>query len=214
MNYYQIALKVFNKLRKNPKSLYYIGKAFIRGFLYANYYRFFKRNIIIKMPFFAYAKLNIGGIGSVFIDRGCSVHYNTFDGLNIITLSTGAQVLIGKRCHLGGTTIRCQKKIVLGDDVMAGYCLVQDTMFSANTLGSLKAGSTDILSPLDIWIGSGVWLADQTIVLWGSKIGDSSVLSIGGLCCNYDIPPLHFAAGNPVFRSASLARIDSFRVSL
>lgn len=166
------------------------------------------------MPFFVYSKLNICGKGSVFIDRGCSVHYNTFDGLNIITLSTGAQVLIGKKCHLGGTTIRCHKKIVLENDVMTGYCLAQDAMFSANTPTSFGAGGTDILLPMDIRIGSEVWLADQTIVLWGSKIGDSSVLSIGGLCCNYDIPRLHFATGNPVFRSASLARIESFRGSL
>lgn len=211
MKFFEIISKIFQGLRKDPKGFYLYGKALFKGSLYVAFYRLFRRNIRIKLPFFVFCKkVKICGPGAVFIDKGCSVYYNAFDRLTIVTLSPSAQVMIGKKCDLGGLTIRCHKRVEIGDRVLSANCLVQDALFSIARSGYLKNSKTDLLLPSDIWIGMDVWLAGQTIILCGSKIGNGSVLSLGSVCYNYTIPENHFATGNPVTRSVSAATINNF----
>lgn len=209
MNFFEISIRLFRELRKNPKSIYFMGKAFIRGCLYSVFYRLFRRNVKIRLPFFIYYRVEICGQGSVFIDRGCSVFPNTFDGLTIVTLSSNAQVWIGKGCDLGGVTIRCHKRVEIGEHGLFANCLIQDTLFSVARPGSSIA-TTNAINPREIYIGKSVWLAGQTLVLPGSKIGDESVLSVGGVCSDHHIPERHLAVGNPVKNSLDIDKISNF----
>lgn len=210
MSFFEIASKIFEELRKDPKSLYLYGKALFKGCFYVAFYRLFRRNVRIKLPFLVFSKnVKICGPGLVFIDKGCSIFTNAFDRLTIITLSPSAQVMIGKGCDLGGVTIRCHKKVEIGDHILSANCLIQDNLFSV-ARSALKDDKKNLVVPSDIWIGSGIWLAGQTIILGGSKIGNGSVLSLGSVCCNYTIPENHFATGNPVVRSVSVGSINSF----
>lgn len=207
MNLSLIFSKLMNFLRKDPKNFYYFCKANIKGLYYVIFYRLFKKNIIIKLPFVTYFKIKICGPGSVFIDRGCSVFSNAMDGLTIATFSTYAQVNIGKGCDLGGVTIRCHKKIEIDDDSLFANCLIQDALYSESKNITPEENAKNFLSPMDVFIGKKVWLAGHTIILGGSKIGDGSVLSIGSLCFNREIPESNLAIGNPVFSSVSIEKI-------
>lgn len=207
MNFPPIICKLAEKLRSDPKSLYFYAKAFIKGFLYAAFYRLFRNNVTIKLPFLVYYKVRICGPGSVFIDKGCSVFPNAFDGLSITTFSADAQVNIGKKCNLGGMTIRCHDKVVIDDHVMLANCLIQDALFSMADPVDLRIREKNSLSSLGIHLGKRVWLAGQTIVLRGSDIADESVLAVGSMCFDCDIPRGHLAIGNPIFRSMSVEKI-------
>lgn len=206
MSYAIIAAKLVDKLRRDPKSLYHYGKAFLKGFFFVIFCRLFRKNIIIKLPFFIYYKIKICGLGSVFIDKNCSVFANSFDGLTIATLSESSWVNIGQGCDLGGVTIRCRGKITIGKHSLFANCLIQDTLFLSDLIDSKS--SKDILSSAEVDIGDRVWLTDQTIVLGGSKIGDGSVLSAGSLCFNRNIPKNHLATGNPIFISMDIDRVE------
>lgn len=210
MSFFEIAFKIFKFLQKDPNGFYLFGKAFVKGALYVTFYRLFRRNIRIKLPFFIFCKkIKICGLGSVFIDKRCSIFGNAFDRLTIVTLSPNAQVIIGKGCDLGGVTIRCHNRVEMGDSVLSANCLIQDNLFLI-ARSSLKVNEKNLAVSPNIWIGSGVWLAGQTIVLGGSIIGNGSVLSRGGVCCNYTIPENRFATGNPVAHSLSVGSINSF----
>lgn len=207
MNFPTIVCKLAERLRNDPKSLYFYTKAFIKGLFYAVFYRLFRKNVTIKLPFLVHYKVRICGPGSVFIDKGCSVFPNVFDGLSITTFSADAQVSIGKGCNLGGITIRCHKKIVIDDHAMFANCLIQDTLFSMADPVDLKIHKQNSLPSLGIHIGKRVWLAGQTIVLRGSDIADESVLAVGSICFDCQIPKGHLAIGNPTFRSVSVEKI-------
>ena len=207
MEYRVITAKLVEKLRRDPKSLYHYGKAFIRGYFFVIFCRLFRKNIIIKPPFCVYYKITICGPGSVFIDKNCSVFANSFDGLTIATLSESSLVYIGKGCDLGGVTIRCRGQITIGERSLFANCLIQDTLFISDLIDS-KSSKDILLSSAEVNIGDRVWLTDQTIVLGGSKIGDESVLSAGSLCFNRNIPKSHLATGNTIFISMDIDRVE------
>lgn len=210
MNFFEISTRLFRELRKNPKSIYFMGKAFIRGCLYIGFNRLFRRNVKIRLPFFVYYRVKICGPGSVLIDRGCSVFPNTFDGLTIVTLSSNAQILIGKGCDLGGVTIRCHKRVEIGEHGLFANCLIQDVLFSVIRPVNSRSDETSLREAVEVYIGKGVWLAGQTIILPGSKIGDESVLSVGGVCFDCHIPERHLTVGNPVINTLDIERISNF----
>ena len=209
-NFYHSILKVSEKLRRNPITFYLYGKAFIKGCLYVAFYRLFRNNVAIKLPFLVYHKVKICGPGSVFIDKHCSVFLNTFDGLTILTFSPNAQVIIGRKCNLGGMTIHCHNKVIIGDYVMAANCLLKDTLIPATRPLNLRTDESDLVSSSDIYIGNEVWLSSQTIILGGSKIEDGSVLSIGSMCFNRVVSKNHLASGNPVSFSLEIEKIKQF----
>lgn len=205
-----IAFTAFGMVRTNPREFYRLLKAFFKGLLYVLFCRLFRRNVQIRLPFLVYCKrIVISGPGSVFIDKGCSIFTNSFDRLAIITLSPYAHVRIGKKCDLGGVTVRCHERVELGDQVLAANCLVQDFPILTDRSCRPNVAEIDRSRASGILIGKNVWLAGQTIVLHGSTIGDGAVLSQGSVCCNFVVPKNHFAVGNPVYRSMSLDVINN-----
>lgn len=210
MNYINIAKKLIHLLLADPWVFYSYIKALLRGCFYIAFYRVATANIVIKFPFFVYYKFKITGAGSVFIDRGCSVYANSFDGLVITTLSPNAKVVIGKGCDLGGMTIRCYNRITLGNFVMSANCLLQDTVLPVARLSDLKNSAVMNIEPVAncLSIGNKVWLAGQTIVLGNSSVGDASVLGVGSVCIDRTINNSHLAVGNPISSSISIERIE------
>lgn len=210
MNYLELIRKLIHILLTEPKLLFGYFKALLKGLCYIAYFRLFKPNVIIKFPFFVYYRFKITGPGTVFINRGCSVYANSFDGLCIATLSPSAQVTIGKGCDLGGMTIRCSNSISIGDFVMSANCLLQDCLFTVNR--RLHSTPNDLATrsekPPSLSIGNQVWLTGQTILLSGAEIGDESVLGTGSLCFERKIAKSHLAVGNPVTSSVSIERLE------
>lgn len=181
--------------------------AVLRGTWYVCFYRLFRRNVTIRFPFKAFARVRIEGPGSVFVDRNCAVHLNVFKGLSIVTLSPEARVRIGARCNLGGLTIRCRTHVSIGDRTMTAVSLVQDTLF----LDEEKARENRVADRFPwaapVAIGSNVWITMQGIVLGDTRIEDDSVLATGAVCCHYRALPYTLVSGNPAKRSLPISRV-------
>ena len=202
--------RALNKLRKEPKAFCLDCTALVRGAFYAAFYRLFRKNVRISLPFLAYAKVTISGSGSVVIDRWCAVHLNAYEGLTIVTLFPDAEVRIGKRCNLGGLTIRCANRVEIGDRVMSANCLVQDTLFSSWTPARKHCGPPDLVSRGSVSVGGGVWLTSRTIVLGDSSIGKNSVLGLASVCLRFAIPEGRLAIGNPTASTLSTTGVNRF----
>ncbi|MEZ5540689.1 MAG: hypothetical protein R3F42_01450 [Pseudomonadota bacterium] len=201
--------RAIQKLRSNPRYVLEWATAALRGTAYAVFFRLFRRQVRIQLPFLVSAPVSIQGPGAVFIGRGCAVRWNVFDGLNITTLSADAKVEIGPRCNLGGITIRCKNRVTIGAQAMFANCLVQDTPFWSRSGSHSGRASAEPAVPEGITLGSQSWLSSQTVALDGCHVGDESVLSLGAVCCRQRVPSRHVAFGNPVDRFLSIERIEN-----
>ena len=184
-----------------------ILKAVIVGSYCIVKFRLLRRNVVIRFPFLAFAPVKIAGKGSVFIDKKCCIIYNYFRGIEIVTLSSNAKVIIGKDCTFGGLTIRCRREIMIGENVMTGYGLIQDSFFINEDMASSLEWLNRSKEYAPIRIGSKSWLGGQTTILEGTILGDESVTGFGTLCLNEIVPDYHLALGSPVFRKMPIERI-------
>jgi acetyltransferase-like isoleucine patch superfamily enzyme len=199
----------------HPIRHFQVLMAFFRGCLYVFYFRAFRKNVKIKLPFFVYQDLRllgpwiqIEGPGSVEIDRFCSVFVNMLHGLSIVTLSDSARVVIGRNCDLGGLTIRCRHGVQIGDCAMTAFSLIQDcTYLNTDRMESACQGA-HACEGNPVKIGKNVWLASQSCVLFGSEIHDDCVLSAGSLSVNTAIPEYSFAGGNPIVKAYSIPQVQ------
>lgn len=183
-----------------------LSLALARGTALTFYFRLFRRNVRIRLPFLAYAPVTIAGPGKVRIGPFCSVHQNTLAGLSIVTLSPRAEVTIGSHCSLGGLTIRCREVVVIGDRSRTAYSLIQDVAF-----WSVLAAAPGARCTAPIRIGENAWLGGFSMVLGGSTIGDDSVLGWGAACCGTEVAAGTVALGNPVDRSLPISRMLALR---
>ncbi len=168
----------------------------LRGTWYLIYYQYLKRSARIGFPFIVHAKVRIIGPGTVSIGKGCRVLKNAFKGLTIITYSRNAKVIIGDKCALGGTTIRCHASVEIGDKAMTAVSLIQDALLLN---GDTTAGDHDhpLPPPGNITIGTNVWLGEGSFVMSGSAIGNDCVLSSGSWCYNTAYRDYVLIMGNP-----------------
>jgi acetyltransferase-like isoleucine patch superfamily enzyme len=190
-----LLLRAFNDPAHATKVLH----ALLRGTFYFVYYRLFKRNVKIALPFRAFASVTIVGPGRVFIDGNCSVIQSAFKGLTIVTLAESAAVTIGKDCILGGLTVRCHNQIEIGKRTRTANSLIQDVLFINHEQVRSQAGNVPN-ERNDISIGNNAWVGMNAIVLSGSQVNDDCVLSVGSVCQNITLAPYSFASGNPVRR--------------
>lgn len=204
---------ILRKFFKNPVYYLHTIKAYVSGTLYVVYYRITKRNVKIGFPFLAYGKVKIIGPGSVSIGKKCAVAENVFRGLTIVTLSKDASVTIGNRgCLLAGLTIRCYKRVSIGDDLMTAISLVQDTLFVNKKEAEFKIRhKQDILQSESVDIGNNVWLGARSCVLGGSRIGNDCVLAACSLCCRITIKNYSLGSGNPVKRALPIEQLLALR---
>ncbi len=206
--------KVLNNIKisiQDPLYFYQSLTAFLRGSLYIAYYNFFARNVKIGFPFKAYAPVRIIGPGSVSIGKDCSVYKNVFRGLTIVTSSCDAVVNIGRKCALGGLTIRCNKRVEIGDYVMTANSLIQDSFF-VNYDKTMSISINKLIpEPKEISIGNNVWLSMGSILLRGCIIGSDSVISAGSWCFDATIKDYSLAIGNPVKKTLPIERLQRLK---
>lgn len=167
MKFQQILKRTLQKLRRN----FFVGKAFFKGCYHIVYYRLLRRNVRIRFPFKAFAPVKICGPGSVFIDKNCSVHYNVFKGLRIVTFSPHAKVVIGRGCSLGGLTVRCHGTMEIGEESMFANSLVQDSLFMEVEKIRSIIKDNRLRSSNPISIGKNVWLASIWPDVWSLAQG-------------------------------------------
>jgi acetyltransferase-like isoleucine patch superfamily enzyme len=193
----------------SPGDLVYILLAVIRGSFYIVKYRFLSnRDVIINFPFFCHTRVRISGEGKVRIGPGCSVFINNFEHLSVLTLTEEAVVTIGKKCSLGGATIRCANRVSIGDHVMTAASLIQDVPFFSQFMNDKSAG---VAPDTAISVGDHVWLSARTIVLSGSSIGNAVVLGVGAFICGEAVNDGYLALGNPLRRPIPIASLITMK---
>jgi acetyltransferase-like isoleucine patch superfamily enzyme len=193
---FEITRSLIRRSINEPTYLIVMLIGLIRGTCYLIYYNYLKRNIKIGFPFIVHAEVRIIGPGTVSIGKRCVVLKNAFKGLTIITFSKNAKVIVGDKCALGGTTIRCFGMVEIGNKTMTAISLIQDSFIvNYDRLGD------DIKRRLpaaqNISIGTNAWLAEGSFVMNGSKIGDDCVLSSGSWCNGTAYPEYVLILGNP-----------------
>ena len=131
-------------------------------------------------------KDNILEIESGVNMRGCEIE---IDGNNC-SLIIGKGSIIGKNCYLSarenGTRLSIGENCMLSRNVKVmtsdGHDILKDNV--------------RINPSKNISIGNHVWLADNTTILKGASIGDSSIIGINSTLTK-PIPSNTIAAGNP-----------------
>jgi acetyltransferase-like isoleucine patch superfamily enzyme len=179
-----------------------------RGTWYALFFRVFRSDVAISLPFIAYVPVRIVGPGRVRIGPYCSVHRNVQRSLTVVTLSPSAEVWIGARCSLGGLTIRCRNRVVLGERAMTAHSLVQDTVLFSDSPRGSRGSAAAFSAPIDV--GQNAWLGGYTVVLAGTTVGDDSVLAWGAACFDTVVPPASLASGSPATRTIPVGRLQEF----
>ncbi|MFZ3089491.1 MAG: hypothetical protein WA240_02615 [Nitrospirota bacterium] len=185
--------------------------ALLKGSLYILYYRFSKKNINIGFPFKAFSKVTIIGPGSVKIGKNCSVYKNVFRGLTIVTSSSDSVVVIGERCALGGLTIRCNKRVEIGDRVMTATSLIQDSFF-VNQDKAMSLSVNELApEPAEISIGNNVWLTLGSTILGRCNVGNDCVIAAGSWCFDSKIDDYSLAIGNPIKKTLPIERLQRLK---
>jgi len=198
-------------MRRDLMYIMRVLKALIRGTLYVLYYRLIGRNVKITFPFKAFTKVKIIGPGYVSIGGNCSVLENVFNGLTIVTLSSDAKVKIGSNCCLGGLTIRCSKKVEIGDETMTAVSLLQDTLIVNSNKEGPVLDPFEILVAKPITIGENVWIGGQCCVLGGCNVRLNCVLATGTVCYDTSFKDYNLISGAPAKRSLPIPNILKFK---
>ena len=118
----------------------------------------------------------------------------------------GAIIQIGERTFIGGSTLVCAEKIVVGDDVLIAW---GSTVVDHNSHAiSSEKRSNDVMNWLNakkdweyvdrrpVIIHSKAWVGFNVIILKGVIIGEGAVIGAGSVVTK-DVPPYTIAAGNP-----------------
>lgn len=180
---------------------------FLRGTFCIIYYRTFKRNVKIGFPFMVGAKIRIIGPGKVYIGKRCAVLENVFKGLTIVTFSKDSTVIIGNKCALGGITIRCHSKIILGDRVMTAVSLIQDAFFTDLDKDIKRPIRSFAYEAKPVYIGNNVWLGADSLVLGGSVVSNDCVVGAGSVCFNVEFKEYSLIIGNPACKSLPIDKL-------
>jgi len=111
----------------------------------------------------------------------------------------GSVLTIGDYTGMSGTTIVCQKKITIGDNVKFGgnVCIYDTDFHSLNPLFR-KESKSDFENTVkkDVVIKNNVFIGAHSTILKGVMIGENSII---GACSvvSKDIPENEVWAGNP-----------------
>ncbi len=111
-----------------------------------------------------------------------------------------AKLIIGDNVGMSGTTIICQKKIIIGSNVkFGGNVCIYDTDF--HTLDPVLRQNTETdmtnIVKKEVIIKNNVFIGAHSTILKGITIGENSII---GACSvvTKDIPKNQIWAGNPV----------------
>lgn len=119
----------------------------------------------------------------------------------MISVCSGAKLIIGNHVHVSSPCIWAKKGIYIGNDVkIGGDTLIIDSDFhSANymdrRIGLDNMDSENAISK-EIVIGDDVLIGTRCIILKGVHIGDNVIIGAGSIVVK-DIPSGCIAAGNP-----------------
>ena len=117
----------------------------------------------------------------------------------IISVSQGAELIIGNNVGISSTAIICSKKIVIGNGVRIGgdTCIYDTDFHSLYTNERTNIPEITInVKKKEVFIEDNVFIGASVTILKGVTIGKNSII---GACAvvSKNIPPNEIWAGNP-----------------
>jgi acetyltransferase-like isoleucine patch superfamily enzyme len=144
--------------------------------------------------FQANRKLVIRGPGRVVF--GANVNAWAHEERNVLlTFDPDATIQIGSNVRLNGVGLMAKCGITIGNDCILGSTLLVDTDFHSIRRDRATNPDAPVASAPTI-VEDNVWLAGQTVVLKGVRIGRNSVVGFRAVVTR-DVPPDVVVAGNP-----------------
>jgi acetyltransferase-like isoleucine patch superfamily enzyme len=178
---------------KHPISAYYYFKSLLGGLYYRIIYTCSRKRIFIGRNFRVRGRLSIKGPGSVSIGDNVLID-GTHHAVTPWTYSKDAKISIGNNVFLNGTRFGCKVEVEVGDNCILADCRILDTDHHS-TIPSKRNDQTAIKSA-PIKIGKNVWVAMDSVVLKGVKIGHNSTITAKSVVMN-DVPANCIYGGNP-----------------
>ena len=125
---------------------------------------------------------------------------------NIYFECDNASVQIGNNTFIGGSSLMCSKKIVIGDDVLIAWgCTILDHNSHAIQFSLRKNDVSKWMEGMKDWIhvdqeevvvGNKSWIGFNSILLKGIVVGEGAIVGAGSVVTK-DVPPWTIVAGNP-----------------
>ena len=115
----------------------------------------------------------------------------------LLTVGKNGHIIFGNNCGISNSTIVCQNKIVIEDNVNIGVnSVIYDTDMHSVEF-EYRVQTPDIhVKTAPVIIKEGAWIGGHSIVLKGVTIGEKSVIGAGSVVTR-NIPDSELWAGNP-----------------
>lgn len=137
------------------------------------------------------------GTGTVLTSESFATALGVNHPVVLRTLDRGAEILIGARVGISGSSICAAHRVEIGEDSMLGAnVMVTDTDFHVINPYHRSGHTGSLVGSGDVVIGRRVFIGANSIILKGSIIGDNSVIGAGSIVTGR-IPENTVAAGNP-----------------
>ena len=155
--------------------------------------------------------LRISGIPYITIANGGSItignNVTLSGGINsnplcqnnkiVLVACKDANITIGNNCGISCSIIFAQNKIEIGNNVgLSAGCRIFDTDFHSLDYKSRRTSSLDIGKAAPVIIEDDVWVAADSIILKGVRIGRGSIIAAGSIVTT-DVPPFVLCGGVP-----------------
>ncbi len=139
---------------------------------------------------FKYSRTIINIRGSLIVHGKCR-----FGAGSKINVNGNGILEIGDNFNMtGGSSIICNKKIILGTHVLVSWnVLIMDT----DQHHIMNLDNTIINEDKEIILGSDIWICSGTTILKGAKIGNNNVVGANSLVVNDQSKSNTIIAGNP-----------------
>ena len=138
--------------------------------------------------------LIIRGPGTVIIGDGVNAWAHQ-EPTRLITTSPRAVIRVGDNVRLNGPTLLASERIEVGASSMLGSAIVFDSDYHS-VRRDRRTNPDAPVRRAPVHVGPNVWLAGQSAVLPGVRVGEDSVVAFRAVVTR-DVPSRVVVAGNP-----------------
>ena len=181
---------VLRRSAREPSRAFAVGLALLRGHWYRVYYRMRGIRFRAGPNLRVFGRLSIRGPGRVHLGGNVVIHGRVTPW----TYSADAIISIGDNTQLDGVRFGCAERIEIGRYCMFAECRILDTDFH-----SARADRHSPDAPVRtaaVVLADNVWVAAESGLLPGTRIGANSVVSFGSVCMR-EYPADVVIMGNP-----------------
>jgi acetyltransferase-like isoleucine patch superfamily enzyme len=187
--------ELYKRAVKNPYLILPGLLGLINGYLHKIKFLITFKKVSIGKAFRVYGTFKIKGPGKVIIGDNCFVIADLIKPVTLATNFQNAEIILGNKVGLNGTTIQCYNKIAIKDLCNIADAYIVDS--PAHSLSSERRNIDDqLIKTAPVIIEENVWISTNVVVSYGVTIGKNSVIGAMSLV-RENIPADCFYAGNP-----------------